>query len=242
MCMSWLKIGHSLFFFLTLLCVDPVLYRYPSPKTFILPRVFMMGNLFCKIFGSLLMDWLHLCKLENKWLMSRVVQVCTQTWIFVRKAPFVCLWNMKGCVGGRTNHRIRWVGRDPWRSGIWLCSKACNDGTVVRQAGALVRHQFPMVNGEFGLPGMSLLRCPSEGLLKPCTTRTEIVPRNNSVLLSSGGGLFWQSPSSLFLSSTLPLAQVGVVGALTKLSQGLSSTDSRRNWFGPVYSTESPSF
>lgn len=61
---------------------------------------------------------------------------------------------------------------------------------VVRQAGALVRHQFPMVNGEFGLPGMSLLRCPSEGLLKPCTTRTEIVPRNNSVLLSSGGGLF----------------------------------------------------
>lgn len=176
------------FFFLTLLCVHPVLYRYPSPKTFFLPSVFMMGNQFGKAFGNLLMDWLHLCKLENKWLMSRVVQVCTQIWIFVRKAPFMCLWIVKSCAGSRTNHRVRWVGRDSWWSGIWLCSKVWDDGTVgcVGQAGALVRHQLAMENGEFGLPEMSLLRCPSEWLLKRCTNTMEIIPRNNSVLLSSG--------------------------------------------------------
>lgn len=150
------------------------------------------------------MDWLYLCLLENKWLMTRVLQVCTQIWIFVRKAPSVCLWIVKGCIGGRTNHRAGWVGRYPWRFGICLCSTAQDDGTVgVRQAGALVRHQLPMVNGEFGLPETSLMRCPSEWLLKPCTNTMEIVPRDNSLLLSSGGGLFWWSPRSLFLSSTL---------------------------------------
>lgn len=197
-CMSWLKIKLGIlssffFFFLHCLCVHPVLYRYPSPKTFILPSVFTMGNQFFKAFGNLLMDWLHLCKLENKWLRSRVVQVCTKIWIFVRKAPLMCLWIVKGCVGGRTNHRVRWVGRDSWRSGIWLRSKARDDGIVgcMGQAGALVRHQLPMVKGEFGLPEMSLLRCPSKWLLKPCTNTMEIIPRNNSVLLSSGGGLFW---------------------------------------------------
>lgn len=61
---------------------------------------------------------------------------------------------------------------------------------LVRQAGALLRQQWPMVNGEFGLPEMSLLSCPIDCLLKPRTNTMEIVPRNNSVLLSSCGGLF----------------------------------------------------
>lgn len=81
---------------------------------------------------------------------------------------------------------------------------------AVRQAGALGKHQMPMVNGEFGLPEMSMLRCSSQWLLKACTNPTEIIPRNNSVLLSSGGGVLWKSPCCLLLSSH----RWGVVGAL----------------------------
>lgn len=146
----------------------------------------MMGNQFCKAFGNILMDWLHLCKLENKWLMSRVVQVCTQIWIFVRKAPFICMWIVKGCVGCRTNSRVR-LEETPGGLGSGSTPRhRMMAQLALRLAGALVRHQLPMINGE--LPEMSLLRCPSEWLLKLYTNTMEIIPRNNSVLLSSGGG------------------------------------------------------
>lgn len=52
------------------------------------------------------------------------------------------------------NHRVRWVGRDPWRSGIWLCPKAWDGGRSIGEV------HVAMVNGEFESPEMSLLRCP----------------------------------------------------------------------------------
>lgn len=47
---------------------------------------------------------------------------------------------------------------------VGSCSKALHDGMVgcAGKACALVRHELPMVNGEFGLPEMSVLSCPSE--------------------------------------------------------------------------------
>lgn len=91
----------------------------------------------------------------------------TQICAFLQKASFMCLQIMtsKGCVGGRTKSlgsvRLEETSGGPE---LGSCSKAWRDGMVgsAGKAGTLVRHELPMVNGEFGLPEMSLLRCPSE--------------------------------------------------------------------------------
>lgn len=73
---------------------------------------------------------------------------CIFGYLWQRLPLFACgLWRLWW---GRTNSRVRWVGRDPWRSGVWLCSKAQDAGTAGCETGRSIG-QAPLAHGKWGI-------------------------------------------------------------------------------------------